>query len=313
MSNLQGIRELDGEPAAPFRIRFKHRTCYQYSGPVEFLSHRLVLRPRESHFERLEGFKITTLPSSTLRWSQDVFGNIIAQADFAESAAALTIESEFVIAKSATSTMVESHPIAEGVEFPVYYAGIEEAAVSLYRSSVYPPEVESVRRWVREVAVLPPPGQRGRIFESLATAIHERVEYRRREESGVQSPAETLALKSGSCRDTAVLLMEAARSLGFAARFVSGYMESENSKVACGSTHAWAEVYCPDRGWLGFDPSLGQPVGLGHVAVGVSHHPRGVMPVSGTFKTNGNVATGLTVSIASERQAAPGNAFLTPS
>ena len=78
-------------------------------------------------------------------------------------------------------------------------------------------------------------------------------------------------------------------------------MESENSQLARGSTHAWAEIYCPDRGWMGFDPSLGQPVGLGHVAVGVSHHPRGVMPIEGTFKTNGNHAAGLTVSISSER------------
>ena len=286
---------------APIRIRFSHRTCYQYSGPVEFLRHRLVLRPRESHCERLESFQIATEPASTLLWSEDVFGNILALADFSASASSLTIESNFVIAKSPATPVAEAHPGVFGVEYPVYYAGIEEAAVSLYRSSVYPPEVESVRKWVKSLAILPSFGQCSPIFEYLAVAIHERIEYRRREDPGVQSPVETLELKHGSCRDTAVLLMESARCLGFAARFVSGYMESENSKVARGSTHAWAEVYCPDRGWMGFDPSLGQPVGLGHVAVAVSHHPRGVMPISGTFITNGNDATNLTVSISSER------------
>ncbi len=292
---------METEGGAPLRIRFTYRTRYQYSGPVEFLRHRLVLRPRESHCERLESSRITTEPASTLLWSQDVFGNILAQADFSDPAATLTIESDFVIAKSPASSLEASHPAAEGVEFPVYYAGIEEAAVSLYRSSIYPPEVESIREWVRSLDVLPAPGQRWPIFERLAAAIHERIDYRRREDPGVQSPSNTLALKCGSCRDSAVLLMEAARCLGFAARFVSGYMESENSKVARGSTHAWTEIYCPDRGWMGFDPSLGQPVGMGHVAVGVSHHPRGVMPVSGSFKTNGNVATGLTVCISSQR------------
>jgi len=249
----------------------------------------------------LERFQITTEPRSTLHWSQDVFGNIIAQADFFEPASTLTIESDFVIAKTAATSDPPSRPAARGVMFPVYYAGIEEAAVSLYRSPVYPPEVESIRKWIRSLNVLPKSEQHHPIFEGLAAAIHERVEYRRREDPGVQSPANTLDLKCGSCRDSALLLMEAARCLGYAARFVSGYLESENSKVARGSTHAWTEVYCPDRGWMGFDPSLGEPVGLGHVAVGVSHHPRGVMPVSGSFKTNGNVATGLTVGIASQR------------
>jgi len=284
-----------------FRIRFTHKTCYRYSGPVEFRRHRLVLRPRESHCERLERFRITTSPPSTLHWHQDVFGNILAQADFSEQASELTIESDFVVAKIPPTSVVESPPAPEGLEYPVLYAGIEDAAVSLYRSPVHPPEVEELRRWVRSLGVLPPAGKRGPIFESLAEAVHRHVGYQRREEPGVQSPAETLQLRGGSCRDTALLLMEAARSLGYAARFVSGYMESDNSRVARGSTHAWTEVYCPDRGWLGFDPSIGQSVGPGHVAVGVSHHPRGVMPITGSFKTHGHFSQGLTVSIASER------------
>jgi len=301
MNVLPGFSAIDGSAAEVFRIRFAHRTVYRYSGPVEFRRHRLVLRPRESHFERLERFRITTSPASTLHWHQDVFGNILAQAVFSERADQLIIESDFVVAKIRSGSVVHSPPVSEGLEYPVMYAGIEDAAVSLYRSPVYPPEVEELRRWVRSHDLLPSAGARGPIFERMAQAVHQRVVYQRREEPGVQSPSETLQRRSGSCRDTALLLMEAARSLGYAARFVSGYLESDDSRAARGSTHAWTEVYCPDRGWLGFDPSIGAPVGDGHVAVAVSHHPRGVMPITGSFKTHGHFSQGLTVGITSER------------
>lgn len=301
MNTANAVPAIDFSARETFRIRFTHRTEYAYTGPVEFRRHRLVLRPRESHFERLERFEIKTTPPSEMHWSQDVFGNILAHAEFSERADALTIESDFVIAKVPPATSAEPSPSSGSVEYPVHYAGIEEAAVALYRSSVYPPEVETVRRWVSSLNLVPPAGGRGPIFEDVAKAIHHHVRYERREEPGVQSPSETLEKRVGSCRDAALLLMEAVRSLGYAARFVSGYMESENSKVARGSTHAWTEIYCPDRGWLGFDPSLGRPVGPGHVAAGVSHHPRGVMPISGSFQTHGHFSRGLKVSIASVR------------
>jgi transglutaminase-like putative cysteine protease len=99
----------------------------------------------------------------------------------------------------------------------------------------------------------------------------------------------------------AVLLIETARTMGFPARFVSGYLESANSMVGRGSTHAWAEIYLPDRGWTGYDPSIGRRVGPGHVPVGVSHHPRGVMPVSGSFIGYGGVSSPLVVKISTNR------------
>ena len=99
----------------------------------------------------------------------------------------------------------------------------------------------------------------------------------------MQSPAETLALGSGSCRDMATLMMDAARSLGFAARFASGYLDCPASEAGRASMHAWAEIYLPTLGWRGYDPTLGEPTSLKHLVVGVSNHPRGVMPVSGMF------------------------------
>ena len=151
------------------------------------------------------------------------------------------------------------------------------------------------------LGILPERGQQGTIIDDLTAVIGEKIGYQRREEAGVQTPRQTLRMKTGSCRDTAVLLMEAARSIGFAARFVSGYLESQNSQVGKGSTHAWVEVYMPDHGWLGYDPSIGKQVGLGHVAVATSYHPRGIMPLSGKFNGHGNKYLGMSVKIASER------------
>ncbi len=294
------IVNVDGE--ATVRLRFVHTTKYRYSGPVTFGRHRLVMRPRESHYERVEHMEITTTPGARLHWYQDIYGNIIANADFLEKSDTLTIRSEFEICKYLLAEPTVDEEVLSGEEYPVYYPGIEEGASHLYRRSVYPPEVETIRAWVRSLGVLPSAGGRGPIFLSLAAKIKEQIGYKRREESGVQSPKKTLKKGTGSCRDSAVLMMEAGRCIGYATRFVSGYLESTNSKVGKGSTHAWMEVYLPDRGWVGFDPSIGKPVGLGHVAVAVSHHPRGVMPISGKFDGHGNRSTGMAVTIESARR-----------
>jgi transglutaminase-like putative cysteine protease len=113
--------------------------------------------------------------------------------------------------------------------------------------------------------------------------IYQNIRYRRREERGVQSPLETLRLAAGSCRDMATLLLEAARSLGIAARFASGYLDSAASAAGRAATHAWTEVYFPEHGWFGFDPTLGEGTSHKHIVTGVSSHPRGVMPVSGSY------------------------------
>ncbi|MFZ2313343.1 MAG: transglutaminase family protein [Methylobacter sp.] len=107
--------------------------------------------------------------------------------------------------------------------------------------------------------------------------------YQQREEPGVQTPADTLTRRTGSCRDFATLFIEACRSLGLAARFVSGYLYSLTLPQGQGATHAWSEVYLPGAGWKGFDSTSGQVVGNQHITVAVSRHPESVPPVSGSF------------------------------
>ena len=117
----------------------------------------------------------------------------------------------------------------------------------------------------------------------LTKRIYDTIRYRRRDEKGVQSPATTLSLGSGSCRDVATLLMEVSRHLNIASRFASGYLDCSATRAASGSTHAWTEVYLPNLGWTGFDCTTGQRCTFAHIPTGVSNHPRGVMPITGRF------------------------------
>lgn len=112
---------------------------------------------------------------------------------------------------------------------------------------------------------------------------YQKFSYRLREAPGVQTAAETLRCGTGSCRDFAFLYTEAARRLGLASRFVSGYLNVRPITADVGATHAWAEVYLPGAGWKGFDPTSGEIAGTNHIAVAVGRISEAVSPVSGTF------------------------------
>ena len=121
------------------------------------------------------------------------------------------------------------------------------------------------------------------LLQRLIVHLNQSLAYTIREEPGVQTPQETLWKQSGSCRDFAYLFMEIARSLGLAARFVSGYLNAEPSSTDFGATHAWAEVYLPGVGWKGFDPTSGLIVGPNHIALAVARLPESVPPVAGSY------------------------------
>src|ERR1700730_10505945 len=147
-----------------------------------------------------------------------------------------------------------------------------------------------VGRWARQF--LPTNGSIGSVelLTQLAQGIKHGFLYRRREAKGIQPPVETLRLGHGSCRDFAMLMIEAARSLGLAARFASGYLavplkdpEEPSSGRARGSTHAWAQIYLPGAGWIDFDPSRGSVGKIGLVTDAVVRDPHHAIPLHGTF------------------------------
>lgn len=280
------------------QIHLIHETVYSYTAPVSFSPHRFVLRPRENHDIRLNTMQLTTSPNCDLKWHSDMLDNSIAIAEIEGTSDELRVLSEFTVSVPPEDEQAKA-PIF--VPHPSLVAGIEQMVAVPYLQYIYPPQVSALRQWFTGTGLAPKPGQKAAIFDDMAILIHRTIKYMRREVSGVQSPAETLRLGSGSCRDMAVLMMETSRALGYPARFVSGYMESGNSNVGRGSTHAWAEIYLPDHGWTGYDPSIGRRVGPGHIAVGVSHHPRGVMPVSGGFLGMSGIGTNLKVGISTKR------------
>lgn len=289
---------LDARKESRERLQLTHETRYTYSAPVAFTPHRLVLRPREGHDVRLQSMTLETFPPSAISWHRDILDNSIALAEFDTLASELVIRSEFVI-DLPPPPATEPPPVL--VTWPAHVAGIDELVTVPYRQFTYPPEIERLRKWFESNGLAPATGEKRAIFDELATLIHRIIHYTRREESGVQSPLATLDFGSGSCRDMAVLMIETSRAMGYPARFVSGYLESANSMVGRGSTHAWAEIYLPERGWTGYDPSIGRRTGPGHVPVGVSHHPRGVMPVTGGYSGPPGVFSQLKVGISTKR------------
>ncbi len=281
-------------------LRIIHETTYQFSQPVRFGPHRLVLRPREGHDLRVEEMFLNISPDYDLEWSRDVFGNSIATAHFFTPSDTLRIKSTLVVKQTGAFPRRSDRPVVHP-PYPLQFPPLEEGIVAAYRASTFPEDVGRVGAWLQ-----------GEIdagtfsdAETLAAAVNQKVRraiaYRRREEKGVQSPAETLDCGSGSCRDLATLLLECWRLLGFPARFASGYLNCAASEEGIASTHAWAEVYLPEIGWTGFDPMLGTLTSSQHVVVAVSNHPRGVMPVTGTFYGDPSLYLGMEVSVKTRR------------
>lgn len=270
------------ETIEPGLLRIAHRTLYQYSQPVEFSPHRLVIRPREGHDLRVEKMTLTISARHEMIWSRDIFGNSIATVYFAEPASELSFDSEVLVQRftlSSSQLLASVTPIL----YPLEYDELEEAVVGAYLKPVYPDDTDTLRQWLKSHHFPSEGIPAEELLANLTSRIHQTIKYRRREEKGVQSPAATLALGSGSCRDVATLLMEAARHLGIATRFASGYLDCTATRAARGSTHAWTEVYFPNLGWRGFDPTTGKRCTYQHILMGVSNHPRGVMPISGRF------------------------------
>jgi transglutaminase-like putative cysteine protease len=262
------------------RLRIRHHTTYSYERPVGFGRHRLVLRPREGHDLRVDSMKLEIEPAHRLMWVRDVFGNSVALLDLLEDSSMLTIASDVVVHRSAHFPARQMHE-PWLVPFPVSYDPLEAPVSAAYLTVSYPEEIDEMKSWLRELKIDRTDAE-GTML-ALCNLIHEKIGYQRRSEKGVQNPALTLELESGSCRDMATLMMECARVLGIAARFASGYLHCAASMAGHASTHAWTEVYLPDLGWRGFDPTTGDSTSLKHVATGVSNHPRGVMPITGMY------------------------------
>jgi hypothetical protein len=242
----------------------------------------MLVRPREGHDVWIESSQLTITPAATVQWHRDAYDNSVAVASFAEPTLVLSIQSDVTLQHFNDQPLDFVVPDS-AVNFPFPYDPSERMDLFPYTMAVFPTDYECVGSWVSEFWSSGQVIETYGLLDMLNTAIAQRFTYTVREEPGVQSPATTLMQQGGSCRDFATLFIAACRYLGFAARFVSGYLHCPATETGHGSTHAWAEVYLPGVGWKGFDSTSGEVAGSNHIAVAVHRHPESVPPVTGAF------------------------------
>jgi transglutaminase-like putative cysteine protease len=280
-------------------LSIRHRTIYRYREPVRLGPHLLMLRPRESRDVRLLSSTLETAPAASLSWANDVFGNAVATANFRDPSDRLVIESLATVELAASAWPV--FDIAgSAIRYPFAYSADERTDLGALARPQYSDSSARLAAWAQGFV-------RGRqtdtlaLLKDLVAGVAGAILYQSREEEGTQSPLQTLARGWGSCRDFAVLFAEAARSLGFGARIISGYLHNPDRAAAgtadAGSTHAWAEIFLPGAGWITFDPTHRAVGGFNLIPVAVGRVIGQVMPVTGSFLGMTDAYQGMSVEV----------------
>ena len=282
-------------------LTIKHSTTYRYRKPVAFGEHRMMLRPLSSHGQNVISARLVITPTPTkIHAILDAYGNHVDIARFARRARELRFDSTILLDHSHTDINdLEIEEFARTYPFVYRAEELPDLARFIERKTVEPDcEVE---RWTRTFL----PGDRSidtrDLLINLTHGINKTFRHLRRDEKGIQPPRRTLELGSGSCRDLAMLMIEAVRSLRMAARFVSGYLHipgDDEGYVGGGNTHAWAQVYLPGPGWVDFDPSNGILGNRDLVRVAVVPDPRHAIPLHGTWLGNLTDYLGMDVEVA---------------
>ena len=265
-------------------LTVRHVTTYSYSEPVEFGEHRMMFRPRASHDLRLLRLELDIRPQPlALRWLHDVFDNSVAIATFDATATELRFESTVTLEHIETPRP-DYVLAASAREFPFAYSDDDRPDLTGALARQYPSD--DLAPWTARFLSSGRNTTMGLLL-AMTRGIKDECRYLRRSEKGVQSPGETLRRRSGSCRDFAVLMMEAARSVGLAARFVSGYIFEPDADggaiVGGGATHAWMQAYLPGAGWVDFDPTNDIVGNRNLIRVAVAWDQRNALPLWGTF------------------------------
>jgi transglutaminase-like putative cysteine protease len=282
-------------------LTVRHATHYRYAQPVTLGTHRLMLRPRDSHDLRLVDAELTLSPPGDTRWMHDVFGNSVARVEFAQSANELLIVSTLHLEHYGLTRPV--FPIApEAQVYPFVYSADDRADLGRLLDRHYPDPNGLVDAWAKRFV-------KGRfmstynLLSNINGAIKNEFAYNARYEEGTQTPSETLERGSGTCRDFALLFMEAVRCLGFGARFVTGYLYDPaldgagGAMQGSGATHAWADVYLPGAGWVEYDPTNGLIAGDNLIRIAVTRDPSQAIPVGGTFEGRAGECLGMSVEV----------------
>jgi transglutaminase-like putative cysteine protease len=278
-------------------LTVRHSTVYRYREPVGLGEHRMMFRPRESYDLRLIRTKLVITPKPAhLRWLHDPFDNSVAVVTFEGTTSELRFESTVTLEHFETA--LPEYPLEEYARtYPFRYSDQDFPDLASALARHYPGE--SVPGWA--VQFLDPSDTTPTIkmLRAMTRGIREQFTYTRRVEKGVQTPEETLRSRRGSCRDFAILMMEAARSLGVAARFVSGYIfvPQRSGLAGGGATHAWMQAYLPGAGWIDFCPTNSIIGNRNLIRVGVAWTHDQVLPLWGTYEGSSGAFLGMDVTV----------------
>ncbi|HYP16176.1 MAG TPA: transglutaminase family protein [Opitutus sp.] len=268
-------------------LRIIHVTRYDYSGPVTFAPHAIYLRPRESPRQRLHRFELSlSLPARRIA-TADAEGNALEWAYFDVGPSATTLEFR---AESLVETL-DANPFdfflkPSALGFPFAYDAAERSVLAPCLELPRGSEPAQLHSWVGTHLPTAPVNTVS-YLSALNSAVKAALRYTVREEAGIQTPSDTFASVCGSCRDYSVFFIALCRSLGLAARFVSGYLYEPpppgSTAALSPALHAWAEVYLPGAGWRGLDPTHGMFCDDRWVPLAHSAIAENVNPVQGTF------------------------------
>lgn len=283
-------------------LQVRHETRYRYARPVTFGPHRAMFRPHESNDLRLTHFEILTDPVSAQQWLHDVFSNSKTILDFKTAAPSdtLTITCTFNVVRSTVHE--PTFAIADFAKrYPFLYPEEQWTDLIALIRPEYDHPGQAVKNWAEDLIGDTP--DTWAILKTINAAIHEQFAYKRREEAGIQTPHDTIERGAGSCRDFAVLMMEAVRELGFAARFVTGYLydpltdQNGAGMKGAGATHAWVQVFLPGAGWIEFDPTNGLIASGNLIRTGVARTPSQAVPLQGSFEGAAEDFLGMDVDV----------------
>lgn len=285
------------------RIKIVHTTEYTYRNAVGLLRHWLMVRPDDSHDLRVHraDLKIEPAPAAQ-RWKHDVFGNSICIVDWPQEMRTerLSIVSTLNLTHHPEGALLPEFAVDPAAEaFPFPYAPTEIPDLSRLAERQLPDPERKVDAWARRVVAEAGTTRTLGVLEAMTRAIQREFTYGARFEQGTQTAAETLTLGTGTCRDFAVLMMEALRSFGIATRFVTGYLYDDlsGSVRGGGSTHAWCSVYVPGAGWIEYDPTNGLMAGENLIRVGVTREASQAIPVAGGFVGDADDPSGMYVDV----------------
>ena len=278
------------------RLRIRHETTYTYSEPVRFGPWRLLMRPLDTHATRLIEASLET-PPGTLTWSYDAYGNCVCHLTPAGVSDQLSVVNNLLVDRYPSplaDVSIDKHP---GSMAPIVYSMADRAILEPFLMPATDDQDSAYLDWLR--SLVPATGEPAIEFlKRLNGAIHAQFQYATRDSPGTQSPAETLLLNAGTCRDFAWLMIESVRRLGFAARFATGYLFSPGATIrGAGATHAWCEVFLPDLGWTEFDPTNALVESASLIRVATTRTWQEADPMSGTTYGNANCVLGVAVDV----------------